>query len=109
MSEVAAGGRRPAATADEVAAIRLLEQLKPIRAGGVELHLATVQEYERARHIWEELALRDRFDGMHYAAALGAAKPDARFFAAAQAGSGFRADEIFFIDDEQANIDAARR
>lgn len=75
----------------------------------MELHLATVQEYERARHIWEELALRDRFDGMHYAAALGAAKPDARFFAAAQAGSGFRADEIFFIDDEQANIDAARR
>lgn len=75
----------------------------------MELHLATVQEHERARHIWGELALRDRFDGMHYAVALGAAKPDARFFAAVEAGSGFRADEVFFIDDKQANVDAARR
>jgi putative hydrolase of the HAD superfamily len=87
----------------------LLAQLASIRAGGVELHLATVQEHERARYIWDELALKQHFDGMHYAAELGWAKPTAPFFRAAATRSGFMPDEIFFIDDKQANVDAARR
>lgn len=86
----------------------LLAQLAPIRAGGVKLHLATVQEHERARYIWDELSLKQHFDGMHYAAELGFAKPAAAFFRAAAARSGFAPGEIFFIDDKQANVDAAR-
>lgn len=86
----------------------LLTQLAAVRAGGVELHLATVQEHERARYIWGELALKRHFDGIHYAAELGWAKPAAQFFRAVTARSGFAPDEIFFIDDKQANIDAAR-
>jgi putative hydrolase of the HAD superfamily len=85
----------------------LLAQLAAVRAGGVELHLATVQEHERARNIWGELALKRHFDGMHYAAELGCAKPDEAFYRAVVARSGFAPDEIFFIDDKQANIDAA--
>ena len=87
----------------------LLAQLEPIRAGGVKLYLATVQEHERARYIWDELALKRHFDGMHYAAELGSAKPEARFFRAAAERSGLSPDEIFFIDDKQANVEAARR
>ena len=86
----------------------LLAQLAPIRARGVQLHLATVQEHERAQYIWNELALREHFDGMHYAAELGWAKPDAPFFRAVEAKAGFPAAEIFFVDDKQANVDAAR-
>lgn len=86
----------------------LLAQLAPIRAGGGELHLATVQEHERARYIWDELALKQHFDGMHYAAEFGWAKPAAQFFRAITVRSGFAPDEIFFIDDKQANVDAAR-
>ncbi len=86
----------------------LLVQLAPIRAGGVTLHLATVQEHERARYIWDALGLKQHFDGMHYAAELGWAKPAAQFFQAVAARSGFAPDEIFFIDDKQANVDAAR-
>lgn len=86
----------------------LLVQLAPTRAGGVTLHLATVQEHERARYIWDALGLKQHFDGMHYAAELGWAKPAAQFFQAAAARSGFAPDEIFFIDDKQANVDAAR-
>lgn len=86
----------------------LLAQLGPIRSGGVKLHLATVQEHERARYIWEELALNQHFDAMYYAAELGWAKPAAQFFRAVTARSGFAPDEVFFIDDKQANIDAAR-
>lgn len=86
----------------------LLAQLAPIRTSGVTLHLATVQEHERARYIWEDLALKQHFDAMHYAAELGWAKPAGQFFRAAAARSGFAPDEIFFIDDKQANVDAAR-
>lgn len=86
---------------------RLLAELAPIRASGVKLHLATVQEHERARYIWDGLALKQHFDGMHYAADLGWAKPAVQFFQAAAARSGFAPDEIFFIDDKQANVDAA--
>ena len=86
----------------------LLAQLAPIRARGVKLHLATVQEHERAHHIWNELGLKQHFDTMHYAAEIGWAKPAAQFFRAAAARSGFAPREIFFIDDKQANVDAAR-
>lgn len=86
----------------------LLAQLASIRAEGVTLHLATVQEHERARFIWEELALKQHFDAMHYAAELGWAKPAGKFFRAAAERSGFAPDAIFFIDDKQANVDAAR-
>lgn len=86
----------------------LLAQHAPIRAGGVNIHLATVQEHERARYIWDDLALKRHFDGMHYAAELGSAKPEARFYRVAAARSGFAPGEIFFIDDKQTNVDAAR-
>ncbi|WP_293798289.1 HAD-IA family hydrolase [uncultured Bosea sp.] len=86
----------------------LLAQLASIRASGVKLHLATVQEHERARYVWGELALKQHFDAMHYAAELGWAKPAGEFFRAAAARSGFAPHEIFFIDDKQANVDAAR-
>lgn len=85
----------------------LLAQLASIRAGGVKLHLATVQEHERARYIWNELALKQHFDGMHYAAELGWAKPTPQFFRAVAVRSGFAPSAIFFIDDKQANVEAA--
>ncbi|WP_306224738.1 HAD family hydrolase [Bosea beijingensis] len=66
----------------------LLAQLGPIRASGVKLYLATVQEHERARYIWDELALKQHFDGMHYAAELGCTKPDGAFYRAVAARSG---------------------
>jgi putative hydrolase of the HAD superfamily len=85
----------------------LLAQLGSIRSLGVQLHLATVQEHERAKYIWNELGMKNHFDDMHYAADLGCTKPDERFYESIEARSGFSSREIFFIDDKQANIDAA--
>jgi len=86
----------------------LLHQLAQVRARGVALHLATVQERERAAYLWETLGLKTRFDAIHYAAALGHAKPAAEFFAVIEARTGFAPDEIFFIDDRAENVEAAR-
>jgi putative hydrolase of the HAD superfamily len=87
---------------------QLLAELQHLRKAGFELHLATVQEHERAAYLWDRLALKDSFDGMHYAAALGCSKPDHAFYRAVEAAAQITPDAIFFIDDKIDNIEAAR-
>ncbi len=86
----------------------LLDQLAAVRAGGVALHLATVQEHERADYLWTRMALKDRFDAIHYAADLGHAKPALQFYREIEARTGLTPGDIFFIDDKTANIEAAQ-
>jgi len=86
----------------------LLAQLAEIRARGVQLHLATVQEHRRAEYLWNTMGLCQLFDGMHYAAELGWAKPAAEFFVAVEHRTGFAPAELFFIDDRLENVEAAR-
>ena len=86
----------------------LLDQLAALRARGVELHLATVQEHERATYLWETMALKERFDAIHYAADLGHAKPSPEFYAVIEARTGLAPADIFFIDDKVPNVEAAR-
>jgi putative hydrolase of the HAD superfamily len=87
---------------------RLLAELRLLRKAGFELHLATVQEHERAAYLWYGLALRESFDGMHYAAALGCSKPDHAFYRAVEAAVQIPPAAIFFIDDKIENVEAAR-
>jgi putative hydrolase of the HAD superfamily len=87
----------------------LLRQLAAAKQMGFELHLATVQEHERADFLWRKLKLREHFDTIHYAANLGYVKPEPEFFAEIERRSGFAPDEIFFIDDKAENVAAARR
>jgi putative hydrolase of the HAD superfamily len=87
---------------------RLLAELAEVRSRRVAVHLATVQEHERARYLWETLGLKARFDAMHYAADLGCAKPAAEFYSAIEGRTGFSGSQIAFIDDKAANVDAAR-
>ena len=93
---------------DSHLAYPLLEELAELRAHGLPLHLATVQEHRRADYLWRILGLREHFDVMHYAADLGFAKPAAEFFVKVEARCGFQATDIFFIDDRPDNVDAAR-
>lgn len=86
----------------------LLAELASIRAGGTEVHLATVQEHERAQYLWDELDLRSQFDGLHYAAELGCAKPASGFYEAIERRTGYAARELFLVDDSVANVEAAR-
>lgn len=86
----------------------LLRQLDDLRASGLEIHLATVQEHERAAYLWDVLELSQHCDGIHYAAALGCSKPAPEFFSAVENRSGFAPSEILFVDDRFANVKAAR-
>lgn len=86
----------------------LLAETDALRAGGLAVHLATVQEHERAAYLWETLGLKARFDAMHYSAALGARKPEPAFYAAIEARTGFAPREMLLVDDTLANVEAAR-
>lgn len=86
----------------------LLADLAALRMTGVQLHLATVQEHERAAYLWETLGLRHRFDAIHYSADLGCGKPDPAFFAAVEVRTGFAPKDLVLIDDRAANVEAAR-
>jgi putative hydrolase of the HAD superfamily len=88
--------------------LELVGALKRLRRQGIELHLATVQEHERALYLWETLDFQSHFDGMHYAAALGCAKPDPAFFKRIEDRTGLAPSDIFFIDDKAANVEAAQ-
>lgn len=87
---------------------RLLEDLAAVRAKGIEVHLATVQEPLRADYLWTTLGFCKRFDAMHYAADLGAKKSDPAFYAAVEARTGFAPAELLLIDDTLANLEVAR-
>jgi putative hydrolase of the HAD superfamily len=87
--------------------ITLLNDLAATRAGGLQLHLATVQEHHRARYLWETLALKDRFDAMHYAADLGCKKPHPDFYARIGERTGLAPHEMRLIDDKLDNVQAA--
>ena len=86
----------------------LLADLADLRATGVQLHLATVQEHERAAYLWDVLGFRHRFDAIHHSAALGCGKPDPAYFAAVEARTGFAPTDLVLIDDRAANVEAAR-
>lgn len=86
----------------------LLADLDQIRRSGLAVHLATVQEHQRARYLWDTLELRRHFDGMHYAADLGFRKHDRQFYTAIERRTGFTPGQICFIDDTEENVAAAR-
>ena len=93
---------------DSVLDYQLLDDLALMRARGLQVHLATVQEHERAAYLWDRLDFRGQFDAMHYAADLGAKKSDPAFYAAVEARTGFSGAELLLIDDTPANVEAAR-
>lgn len=92
---------------DAILDTQLLDDLAAVRARGIELQLATVQEHLRAEHLWTVLGLKDRFDALHYAADLGCGKPEPAFFAAIEARTGFAPAELILIDDRAENVEAA--
>lgn len=71
--------------------------------------LATNQEHHRAKFIWEDLGLKNYFDGLIYSAQLGVKKPDQLFFEKAQKLLNVEPSQIAFLDDSAENVQSALR
>ena len=87
----------------------VLAQVDDWRATGRKAYLGTVQEHHRANYLMQTLGLARHFDGILYAAALGAAKPDPRFYERAQAELPVSSpSDVLFFDDSVKNVEAAK-
>ena len=85
----------------------LLRDLTRLRAGGIQVYLATNQERMRAEYLMETIGLAKHVDGIHYSAQLGAKKPDREFFDKVVSQMQIAANELLLIDDSIGNITAA--
>ena len=60
-------------------------------------------------HIRSRFPFFSRFDGYVFSYECGAMKPDAELYERVEAGSGFRKQELYYIDDRPENIATAAR
>ncbi len=86
----------------------VLSRVSDLRDMGFRVYLATNQEHRRARYLMTDLGLAQHVDGMVYSAAIGARKPDQRFFAACAAQTEALASDLILVDDTPANVLAAQ-
>lgn len=82
--------------------------VRSLRARGVRCYLATNQDEHRGRHMHETFGYAELFDDTFYSYELGVAKPDPAYFTAILDRLGTAADEVLFVDDNLANVEAAR-
>jgi putative hydrolase of the HAD superfamily len=93
-------------TIEEVPGTRAV--VERLRGAGIACHLATNQAVERGRHMHTALGYDVRLDGAFYSYRLGVAKPDPAFFTRVLAELGAPPDRVLFVDDNAANVAAAR-
>lgn len=79
-----------------------------LRAAGYGVHLGTNQHRRRASLMRTELGYDELFDVSCYSWELGAAKPEPAYFERALARIEAPADQVLFVDDNLANVEAAR-
>lgn len=87
------------------AAIALVEEVRRL---GVRCLLATNQQDHRVRYMREVHGYDDLVDGAYWSSEVGAMKPDPAFFEHILDDLALPAHRIGFVDDVQANVDAAR-
>ena len=86
----------------------VLAAAKELREQGLVCALGTNQHRERAAYMRRELGYERVFDPIVISAEIGVAKPDPEFCRRALVRLGLPAAEVLFVDDVQANVDAAR-
>ena len=82
--------------------------VRALRGQGIRCCLATNQDEHRGRHMQETFAYADLFDATFYSYELGVAKPDPGYFTAVLDRLDAPADRVLFVDDNRANVEAAR-
>lgn len=86
----------------------LFEKIKILKESGkVKLLIATNQEHNRADYLMNQLGFNEYFDNIFYAAKIGFAKPDRKYFENVMTHIGSVSYPPIFFDDSQVVVDAA--
>jgi putative hydrolase of the HAD superfamily len=86
----------------------VLTVISHLRQSGYLCALATNQRPDRVRFMMDELNFRAMFDHHFFSSELGMAKPDRGYFRAVLAALRLAPERALLIDDEPANVEAAR-
>ena len=97
--------------ADFVAQSAVVDAANDWSRRGIRVVLATNQEIRRAQYIEPRLAALIPLGGIAFSGALGLLKDDPAFYAAAERQLGITPERtsVVFVDDTEANVEAARR
>lgn len=79
-----------------------------VRSRGVLCALATNQQDHRRAWMRDVLGQDERFDRVFYSCELNLMKPDPAYFECVVDELGLAPGQVGFVDDSQANVDAAR-
>ena len=79
-----------------------------MRGRGILTCLATNQQDHRVAWMSERLGYLRHFDRTYWSSRMGVMKPDEAFFRLILEDLGVTGDEVGFVDDNRANVEAAR-
>ena len=82
--------------------------IRSLRSQGIRVCLATNQQALRAAYMRVTLNYGNHFDALFFSCELGCAKPTPDYFGAVVERLGERSEQLLFIDDHDANVNAAR-
>jgi len=85
-----------------------VEVLDELQGAGVPTYVLSNASAETWPHAVERFPFLARFDGVLLSGEVGVAKPDGEIFDELCRRFGVRPDTTIFIDDKEANVDAAR-
>jgi putative hydrolase of the HAD superfamily len=84
------------------------ELVSAVRSVGYRCCLATNQDRTRGRFMHDALGYEQLLDGAFYSYELGLAKPDLPYFTTIVERLDVRPEQVMFVDDNAANVEAAR-
>jgi putative hydrolase of the HAD superfamily len=94
--------------ADSAVNAEVFEEVERLRRRGVPCHVASTQERYRAAYLEGTMGLATRFDRLFFSCRLGVKKPQREFYERVTGELGVAPGSLLFIDDQPANVDAAR-
>ncbi len=87
----------------------MLEVVDRLRGQGLTVGLATNQQAYRADFMTFRLGYAELFDHLFYSCDIGYAKPSDEYFQAVLERLAAPVQEVLFLDDHEANVQAARQ
>jgi putative hydrolase of the HAD superfamily len=92
---------------------RVIKTVEGLKAEGIKCFIATNHEKYRVTHMKEVMGFDGIFDGIFFAGNIGFKKPEKEFYEYILKNlkdkHGFNPAEIMFFDDEQKNVDGAKK
>ena len=86
----------------------VLDAVTRLRARGLPCHVVSTQERYRAEYLEGPMGLAERFDRFFFSCRLGVKKPQPELYQRVTTELALAPHALLLIDDQQANIDAAR-